>query len=218
MPVATTISLSRPSRRKGELTAERILDVAEALFAEYGYEGTTLRDVALRVGIRIPSLYNHFASKDSLYAAVLERGLGPVLEVLAEFVAERSGARDSGRVVERVVALLAQHPNLARLVQHETLSGGQRLTPMLRSWIAPAFARAHEMVEATPGARRWEHDDIPLLVLAIFHALVGYFAIAPFYRQLNDLDLLADPMRERQTRVLREIVAALFPPDARSEG
>ena len=218
MPVATTIPLSRASRRKGELTAERILDVAEALFAERGYEGTTLRDVAARVGIRIPSLYNHFASKDSLYAAVLERGFGPVLEVLAEFVAEGAASRDSGRVVERVVTLLARRPNLARLVQHETLSGGQRLTPMLRSWIAPAFARAHEMVEATPSARRWEHEDIPLLVLAIFHALVGYFAIAPFYRQLNDLDLLADPMRARQTRVLREIVAALFPPDVRSEG
>jgi len=63
--------LRRP-RRKGEITAERILDAAEALFAEHGYAGTTLRDVAERVGIRIPSLYNHFESKDALYAAVLE--------------------------------------------------------------------------------------------------------------------------------------------------
>ena len=59
----------RPPGRKGELTAERILDAAEGLFAERGYSGTSLRDVAAAVGIRIPSLYNHFPSKDSLYAA-----------------------------------------------------------------------------------------------------------------------------------------------------
>src|SRR5690606_15695429 len=67
-------------RRRGEITAARILDAAEALFAERGYAGTTLRDVADAVGLRIPSLYNHFPSKDALYAAVLERGFGPVLD------------------------------------------------------------------------------------------------------------------------------------------
>jgi AcrR family transcriptional regulator len=215
MPVAPAIPISSGARRKGELTAERILDAAEALFAERGYDGTTLRDVAARVGLRIPSLYNHFASKDSLYAAVLERGIGPVLEVLSEFVAAGDArSRDSGRVIERVMALLARRPNLPRLVQHETLSGGQRLTPMLRGWIGPTFARAHEMVEATQSAQRWEREQIPLLVLAVFHALVGYFAIAPFYRDLNGLDLLTAPMLERQTRLLREIVSALLPADA----
>jgi len=214
MPGSPAIPITSGARSKGERTAERILDVAEALFAERGYDGTTLRDVATRAGLRIPSLYNHFASKESLYGAVLERGFGPVLEVLSEFVAGGDArSRDTGRVIERVMALLARRPNLPRLVQHEMLSGGQRLTPMLRGWITPAFARAHEMVEATRGARRWERDQIPLLVLAVFHALVGYFAIAPFYRGLNGLDLLAPKMLEHQSALLREIVAALFPED-----
>ena len=86
MPAAPDIiaSSSTPQRRKGERTAERILDAAEALFAERGYAGATLRDVATEVGLRTPSLYNHFPNKESLYAAVLERGISPVLDVLAE--------------------------------------------------------------------------------------------------------------------------------------
>ena len=74
---------TQPTRR-GEQTADRILDAAEALFAEHGYAGTTLRDVAARVGIRNPSLYNHFDGKEALYRAVLERGIGPALDGLEQ--------------------------------------------------------------------------------------------------------------------------------------
>ncbi len=202
---------SSGSRRKGERTAARILDAAEALFAERGYEGTTLRDVAARVGLRTPSLYNHFASKDSLYAAVLERGIGPVLEVLSESVDSGSEAfPDSSAIVERMMELLSQRPNLPRLVLHETLAGGQRLTPMLRDWIAPIFARAHEMVEAGPAAERWGADRVPQLVLAMYHVVVGYFTIAPLYRDLNGQDLLTKEALAKQTRFLTDLVANLF--------
>jgi len=202
-------------RRRGEITAARILDAAEALFAERGYAGTTLRDVADAVGLRIPSLYNHFPSKDALYAAVLERGFGPVLDLLGETLA-RPDARPAGHELgERVMRLLAAHPTLPRLILHETLAGGQRLTPMLRAWVGPAFARADALVERTPTARPWPPDLAPLFVLAMYHVVVGYFTIAPLYRDLSGVDLLSEPMIERQTRLLRRMVDALLPdPDA----
>jgi AcrR family transcriptional regulator len=212
---ATSSAADAPSlRRKGELTAERILDAAEALFAEHGYAGTTLRDVATRVELRIPSLYNHFSSKDALYAAVLQRGIGPVLAILAEFGAQDAARRDSGSVIERVMELLRRHPNLPRLVLHETLSGGQRLTPMLREWIAPVFGRASEMVEISPGSGRWTPEQVPLLVLAMYHMTVGYFASVALWADLNGSDLLSPSMIAQQTDLLREIVASLFPNDS----
>jgi AcrR family transcriptional regulator len=63
---------------KGERTAQRILDVAEELFAERGYDGTSLRQIADRAGIKQPGLYNHFAGKQALYEAVLFRALNPI--------------------------------------------------------------------------------------------------------------------------------------------
>ena len=201
----------RPPRRRGEETAERILDAAEDLFAERGYAGTTLRDVATRVGIRIPSLYNHFDSKESLYEAVLARGMGPVLEALSAFVeAGPEAYRDPGQVVGRVMDLLSLRPRLPRLVLHETLGGGPHLTPMLRGWIEPTFARASRMVEASPALARWGHDHVPNLVLAMYHVVLGYFTIAPLYDALSGEDLLTPEALERQKRFVGQVVAALF--------
>jgi hypothetical protein len=82
---------------------------------------------------------------------------------------------------------------------------------MLREWIEPVFGRAGEMADAAPGAGRWSADERPLVVIAVYNVLVGYFTFAPLYRQLEGVDLLADPFFARQTRLLGEIVAALFP-------
>ena len=206
-------------RRKGERTAERILDAAEALFAERGYAGATLRDVATEVGLRTPSLYNHFPSKESLYAAVLERGISPVLDVLTEVVEARDRSdRDVRQIVEKTMNLVGRRPDLPRLIQHETLSGGRHLTPMLREWIQRTFARAYQMVEASSAASRWEPDQFPLLVLAMYHVFVGYFAIAHVYKDLNGQDLLSQQALARQTRFFGDLVAALFEEEGARQG
>jgi AcrR family transcriptional regulator len=208
---AAAPSYDLPRRHGGERTAERILDVAEQLFAERGYDGATLRDVATRVGVRAPSLYNHFASKDELYAAVLERGIGPVMELLVRTAAAPEGQRsDPGQLVTDLMEMLARRPAIPRLVQHETLAGGQRLTPILRSWIVPAFERAHELIAVNPAARSWSREQIPLLVLAMYHVVVGYFTFASFYRDLGGDELLGEAALEAQTRFLRELVERLF--------
>jgi AcrR family transcriptional regulator len=66
----------RPGRPKGntaEATRERILDAAEALFAEGGYDGASMRDVALGAGVKLAVITYHFGLKDQLFEAVVER-------------------------------------------------------------------------------------------------------------------------------------------------
>src|SRR5438105_8864727 len=64
-------------------TREVILDTAERLFAARGVDGVAVRDLARELGITASSLYNHFAGKQALYEAVLERGLGPIVTAVA---------------------------------------------------------------------------------------------------------------------------------------
>lgn len=213
-PQSTALSSGATSVRqseKGRRTAERILDVAEEVFADKGFEGATLRDVAGRVGIRIPSLYNHFASKDRLYAAVLERGIAPVLRTLAVSAVDDQQSRS--RILEDTLAVLAERPNLPRLVLHETLAGGQHLRTMLAEWLSPVLLQAQTLVESGPAAKRWEPAQLPHLVLAMYNIVVGYFAAAPLYRDLDGSDLLSPEALRRQAEFMQRLTELLFSPD-----
>ncbi len=64
----------------GLATRQKILETAAALFARRGYYGTSTRDIADEVGIRQPSLFHHFESKQDLLAELLDRDLKPALE------------------------------------------------------------------------------------------------------------------------------------------
>ena len=89
---------------------------------------------------------------------------------------------------------------------------------MLREWIQRTFARAYEMVEASSAASRWEPDQFPLLVLAMYHVFVGYFAIAHVYRDLNGQDLLTEQALAEQTRFFGDLVAVLFEEESTRQG
>jgi AcrR family transcriptional regulator len=71
-----TVTEPRTDRRheRRRQTIEEIVDVAVAVMRDHGVAGLSLGEVARRVGIRTPSLYVYFASKNALYDAVFARG------------------------------------------------------------------------------------------------------------------------------------------------
>ena len=172
--------------RASRPTPDRILDAAEVCFARRGFDGTTLRDIAERVGIRIPSLYNHFDGKQTIYAAVLARGLTPILEMLARAVEEddQETPPDPLRFVTEVMETLAAHPDLPRLVQYEMLAGGENLALLLEGWLRPTMERSLELLHGTPAALHWKPDKLPLLQLALVNMLIGHFTMTPLTEQL----------------------------------
>ena len=59
-------------------TKDRILDAAEALFMEHGFEATSLRQITATAGVNLASAHYHFGSKEELFEAVLTRRLDPM--------------------------------------------------------------------------------------------------------------------------------------------
>lgn len=76
-------------------TKSRILDAAEELFMEHGFEATSLRLITTAAGVNLAAVNYHFGSKEELFQAVLTRRLDPMnqdrLQLLAEYEATSAG-------------------------------------------------------------------------------------------------------------------------------
>lgn len=73
MSMTETRKTGRPVKVPGEKgTKEKIFDAAVDLFAERGYDGVSIRDIAKAVGIRESSVYKHYSGKDEILDAIFE--------------------------------------------------------------------------------------------------------------------------------------------------
>ena len=64
----------------GKERREQLLDVGRALFAERGYDGTAVEEIAARAGVSKPVVYEHFGGKEGLYAVVVDREVQQLLD------------------------------------------------------------------------------------------------------------------------------------------
>jgi len=186
-------------------TAIRVLDIAEDLFAERGYDATSLGEVADRVGIRQPSLYNHFRNKHELYVAVLERLLDPFLEMVDGIALVGSPPEKSEKLVGELMSYYGQHPNLLRLIQHAVLSGNEQIELLTERWFKPFLKKARVLDEH----RGYDEDYAPFVVIAFNSMLMGYVTLAPLYGGIFGMELLAPENVQKQIHVLQGVVRSL---------
>ena len=198
-------------------TCEVILDTAERLFAERGVDGVAVRDLARVMNLTAPSLYNHFPSKQALYEAVLERGLGPIVQAVA--VAWRGGLQpgDVGQTLDVLVAHLTRHPHLAPLLQRALLDDAPAVQALLARWVGSLYREGMAVLRTAGQQAGWRPEDVPHLGLALFGMIFAYFTNASGVQRLAPLG--EDPRSARalavQRRVLEEAILRLLAPRPR---
>jgi AcrR family transcriptional regulator len=159
-------------------TRVRILRVAERLFAERGYHGTRLHEVAAGVGIRKASLFHHFPGKKALYQAVLEDEIGDTERRIRDVLADHDDPRAAIReLVSAYVDLIGARPVRAKLLLRQSL-GDQPET------IAPpdagrVLAPLVEFIERGQRAGTFAAVDPIALLLSLVGTVVCLFFTAP---------------------------------------
>jgi AcrR family transcriptional regulator len=207
---------------------EKILDVAEALFARRGYSGVGLREVADQAGLSKSALFHHFPGKVQLYCEVMHRALARMDERLRPALDAAGGVPERlDRWVDALIDGLAEHPPTARLllrglVEDESLppeadtqpeaQAAERVLASILGGIRSLIRAGVERGELRPVSAA--HTIQTLVGATVYHFASGELGCGLLGRPL----LSADAVRSRREEVKQLLRQGLLPAPAPSSG
>jgi len=205
---------SRPPalRKRKKLRKEEIVAEATRLFAERGYEGTSMGDLAERVGLRKASLFHHFESKDVLYATVLAQLIASVEAAIAAAAASSEGSFVDrlDALTDAITATLGAEPHTARLLIREAMDWGPVMRDQLAIAVQSVLTVAVEFARA--GQRNGDFNpDLDAEQIVI--SLVGIYFI-PFVIDRTVAGFVGgspfdQPFIDQRRRAVREQIRSL---------
>lgn len=201
---------------RSEQTRAAILEAAERAFAESGYEGARLQDIAEAVGIRRASIVYYFRDKRELYDAVLGLLLGAWLERLSE--ALEGPQTESASAIERIessvsawVDFVIGRPSFARIVLREVAGAGGARPEAVVGHIGPFFELIGRFMESEGGEIARSSPVAPEhLASAIAGSTLFFVAAMPALVPGGDFDPLnpteAAAHREEIMKITRRLL------------
>ena len=190
-------------------TKTRALDVALGSFGTRGYDGTSLDALAAEVGLRKQTLLYHFASKEALFDAVIDRAAD---DLTAALEAALATAPDGWGRVEAVVRttfrLALRRPELLGLLR-EVSRPGSPSARRLADRLEPMVERAVDFLDAEMAAGRLRQADSRLVLLSAYSTVMGVATEVEVLRAVGIEPTLASLARRRR-ELLRFLRSALI--------
>ena len=202
-------------------TLESILESAETLFANQGFDGTSTRQIASKAGISIQTLHYHAGSKKDLYYKILERSIMPVTTMINERIQEilkidlndeQELKKGTDALIDELFDVLHDNPNFPFLFFRQWLEQDpdlrrvewEQLVPFLRKWIMQVYGLVD--IERRFGI------DLPLTFVSLSMLYWGLFSnqnfISAFVNMDGDspeyMDRLKSHSKEITSRILRK--------------
>ncbi|HSH75133.1 MAG TPA: TetR family transcriptional regulator [Longimicrobiales bacterium] len=173
----------------GAATRADLIEAARSLFAQRGFDGTSIRAITRDAGTNLGAVTYHFGSKRALYAAVLEQGLRPIADRV------RAAARSGGPAIERMLRVVEayfehfeDHPDLPQLLLQEVAAGKKPPTVVLEIVRGVKETISGLQVEGIADGSVRAGDPV-LTALSIVSQPIYFALVAPLLRTVGPLDL-----------------------------
>lgn len=150
-----------------------ILDAADRLFGELGFDAASTREIAELSGVNKALIHYHYKNKEGLFVAVLDRYYESLNELLLDAMKKPGSTRDKlAAILDVYVDFLARNRNFSKIVQRES-SGGKHMDRVTEH-LEPVFKLGVKLLEdAYPATRRGP--------LAAHHLLVSFYGLTVSY-------------------------------------
>lgn len=179
---------------RGDLARAEILDAARRLFIAQGYHGTSMRAIAHAAGGRaVAGLYNHFPTKEAIFAALIEERhpYDEMLLLLEDIAGQAQTAPEFLRAaLAGLMSLMPQHYDFLQLVQIDLREfGGRTLGHVIETRVFPRVLAVIERLQGLPGLKPvapsvWIRLIASLVIGYVVTEQLGIFA--PFRQHTQD--------------------------------
>ncbi|NLB47437.1 MAG: TetR/AcrR family transcriptional regulator [Microbacteriaceae bacterium] len=197
-------------RRDAERTKSRLLTEAMAAFAETGYTGTGVDEIAARTGTTKRMIYYYFGSKEGLYQAVLERAYRGIREAEQSIVSANLDPIESVRhIAQLTFDHHLEHQDFIRLVAIENIHRGRTIRGLesLRELNAPALGVLEQALDRgrADGVFR---DDVTALDM---HLLISSYCVFQVMNRhtfgfLFSVDFASPDTRDHMRTMIGDVV------------
>jgi TetR/AcrR family transcriptional regulator len=188
-------------------TKDMILDVALQQFADHGYAGVSLNDIAEAVGIKKPSILHHFSSKEALYRAVILDEFADWVLLMSDAIAKNVNGWDQvEQLLRAAFTFFEQHPYFVRIARREALDPDSLFSTELGTALKPLIDQGAAYLDAEMDAGRLKRYDARQLLITGYGASLSYLSDASLVTAVID----GDPLSAEALEKRREHVIALF--------
>jgi AcrR family transcriptional regulator len=160
------------SRMTGKQRREQLIEVGRKLFADKGFEGTTVEEIAAKAGVSKPVVYEHFGGKEGLYAVVVDREIAALLGGITGALSADLGSRET---LERAAGALLDYIESStdgfRILVRDSPPG--QSTGSFASLISDVASQVEHILAAEFKRRRLDPKTAPLYA----QMLVGMVAL-----------------------------------------
>jgi len=165
---------AKENLKKGEVTRLAVEDAAISLFLEQGYHATSIRQIAKRAGLAVGGIYNHFASKDEIFEAIII-DQHPYKKILPLILAVEGDTAEEffENAFRIVIHELGNQPEFINLMFVEIVEfKGKHGSVMLRE-IAPRVLPVFEKLVKTMKGLRYKNPAV--VMRSFFGTIISYF-------------------------------------------